>query len=263
MCKDYLRNHIRADKRIDKNIESHKEEGEIIEEYIGLDLSRVLEFIRRDKFTFILTRTNYYKKVLIDEVFVPNGIVYHEIRGKSIWNDRTIHLYNACFRLLNKMPLEGIEVEYLIKNIPFKLGLLKKGTKSNYKSLMNKEKYSISDMLEIGFNFNLFNLDSYDKLFNVLDITDSLKKTFLAKPTKLIEYPIRLKIGTIHSSKGKEAEDVILFKDVSRRVALEASKDKKSWEDEIRVFYVGQSRSKERLVILRGGFRFGEPDFIP
>lgn len=263
MCKEYLRNNIRHENRIDKDITSHKNGGEIVEDYIGLNLHRVLEFIRPDKFTFILTRTNYYKRVLIDEVLVPNGIIYHEIRGKSIWNDRTINIYNACFKILNRIQLEPIEVEYLIKNIPFKFGLLKKGLKSNFKSLMKKEKYSISDMLEIGFSFNLFTLDSYDRLYSVLDISDSLKKSFIAKPSKIIEYPIRIRIGTIHSSKGKEAEDVILFKDVSKRVAIEASKDKKSWEDEMRVFYVGQSRCKERLVILRGGFVFGEPDFIP
>lgn len=262
-CLSYIRKNVKKENRVDKNTLPMKKGGEIIEEEIDGNLERVLDFIREDKFTFILFRTNYYKKIFIEEVLIPKGKIYYEIRGRSIWNYRTINLFNATVKLINKQSLESEEVRYLIENIPFKLGLLKKGLKSKFKDMEKKEKYNISDLLELGFDLKLFSLLKFDKLFDIYKITDSLKKTFKEAPKKIIELPIRLKLGTIHSSKGKEADDVILFKDVSRFIAGEITKDNESWESEMRVFHVGQSRAKERLIILRGGFRFSERDLIP
>jgi len=262
-CSKYAQKHINPLRRVAKKVVPAKEGGEVIEEQIDGDLWKTLDFIRKDKFTFVLFRTNYYKKIFIQDVLVPNGIIYYEIRGQSIWNNKTINLFNASIRLVNKQPLSVEEVKYLIATIPFKLGLLKKGLKSQFKDLTKKEEYNLSDLLGMGFSMKLFNLLEYDKLFNIYKISDALKKTFKEAPKKIIELPIRLKVGTIHSSKGKEADDVILFKDISRFIAGEVTKDESSWESEIRVFHVGQSRAKERLIILRGGFTASDKDLIP
>ncbi len=262
-CLDYIRKNVKAKNRVDKNVLSIKNGGEVIEEEIDGDLDRVLDFIRKEKFTFVLFRTNYYKKIFIQEVLVPKGIIYYEIRGRSMWNHRTINLFNATIKLVNKNPLDVEEVKYLIENIPFKFGLLKKGLKSGFKDMQKKEEYNLSDLLELGFSLKIFNLLKYEKLFDIYKITDPLKKTFNEAPKEIIKLPIRLRIGTIHSSKGKEADDVILFKDISRFIANEITKDEESWESEMRVFHVGQSRAKERLIILRGGFSFSDKDLIP
>jgi len=263
-CLKYVRKNINPKNRIDKKVLAVNGGGEIIEEEIDGNLDRVLDFIREDKFTFILFRTNYYKKIFIGEVLIPNGIIYYEIRGKSIWNYRTINLFNATVKLVNKQSLNLEEVKYLIENIPFKLGLLRKGLKSEFKDMEKREEYNISNLLELGFSLELFNLLKYKKLFDIYKITEPLRRTFISAPKRIIELPIKLKLGTIHSSKGKEADDVILFKDVSRFIAEEITKDnKKNWEDEMRVFHVGQTRARERLIILRGGFKFSDKDLIP
>jgi len=65
---------------------------------------------------------------------------------------------------------------------------------------------------------------------------------------------IRLFIGTIHSSKGREADTVILLDDITARVkdALESSGT--AVEDERRIFYVGMTRARENLVIVHSFF---------
>jgi len=262
-CLKYIRKNVKKKNRVDKDVSPINVGGEVIEEEIDENLERVLDFVRKDKFTFILFRTNYYKKIFIQEVLVPRGIIYYEIRGKSMWNYRTINLFNATIKLVDKKPLDVEEVRYLIENIPFKLGLLKRGLKSEFKDMEKKENYNITNLLELGFSFQLFNLLKYDKLFDIYKIKEPLKKTFNEAPKEIIKLPIKLKLGTIHSSKGKEADDVILFKDVSNYVANEITKNEETWESEMRVFHVGQSRAKERLVILRGGFRFSNKDLIP
>ncbi len=262
-CSEYIKSYISKDKRVEKIVKAKKDGGEVIEEYISGDLERTLEFIREDKFTFILFRTNYQKREFIDRVLVPRGIIYHEIRGQSIWNARTINLFNACIKIIKRDSLSHTEVKYLVENIPFKHGYLKKGLKSKFKELKPLESYSVTDLLGIGFDMNLFNLNSHEKIYSILDLNEKVKQTFIERQKTIIEYPIRLKLGTMHSSKGKEADDVILFKDVSKRIVKSISSSKQDWEAEMRVFYVGMTRAKERLVILRGGFGYSDSQIIP
>jgi superfamily I DNA/RNA helicase len=64
---------------------------------------------------------------------------------------------------------------------------------------------------------------------------------------------IKTKIGTIHSVKGEEATIVILFNDITRKIA-DNLEDEKTLEDERKVWYVGMTRSKLILVIVDGYF---------
>lgn len=60
--------------------------------------------------------------------------------------------------------------------------------------------------------------------------------------------PPRIGIDTIHGSKGGEAENVVLKTDVSARTMAAAAKDP---DPERRVFYVGATRAKSNLYLLR------------
>lgn len=262
-CLTYINSHIDSKNRIIKEVISLKEGGEIVEEYIDNDLQRVREFIRIGKSTFILFRTNNYKRQFVSEVLIPNGILYWEIRGQSIWNNKTMNLYNAIIKLSNNKSLNAIELQYLIESISSSFKLLKRGLKTNFKDMDKKVSYNLEDLLTLGFDMKIFDYLKDMKILNVLKITDNLKAAFLNKPNEEIVFPLNLYVGTAHSSKGKECDDVILFKDITKRIAKEITKDKQSWEDEIRVFHTAQTRAKERLVILRGGFDYSESDLIP
>jgi DNA helicase-2/ATP-dependent DNA helicase PcrA len=58
----------------------------------------------------------------------------------------------------------------------------------------------------------------------------------------------RIKVSTIHGAKGGEAENVVVYSDVSLRTYLGMEK---SFEDECRVFYVAVTRSKNNLYIVQ------------
>ena len=57
----------------------------------------------------------------------------------------------------------------------------------------------------------------------------------------------RVRLSTIHSAKGGEADHVVLFKEVARRTAREAEVNP---DAERRVFYVAVTRAKEKLTIV-------------
>lgn len=63
----------------------------------------------------------------------------------------------------------------------------------------------------------------------------------------------KLRLSTIHASKGHEANRVILLTDMTQRVAETAEKHP---DDEIRVFYVGMTRAKQFLDIVEGNNGF-------
>lgn len=72
--------------------------------------------------------------------------------------------------------------------------------------------------------------------------------------------PERVRIGTIHSAKGKEAETVVLALDSTQRILENMLQDTKNREDKVindaerRVYYVGMSRASETLVLAQGIF---------
>lgn len=60
-----------------------------------------------------------------------------------------------------------------------------------------------------------------------------------------------VRLSTIHSSKGKEADRVVLSTELTPRIAEHMAK---SLDDEIRVFYVGMTRAKHSLDVVGDGF---------
>lgn len=70
--------------------------------------------------------------------------------------------------------------------------------------------------------------------------------------------PDNLRLGTIHSAKGKEAKTVILALDTTQTIAAQMHKqirgrpDKRISDAERRVYYVGMTRASEELVLCEG-----------
>ena len=63
-------------------------------------------------------------------------------------------------------------------------------------------------------------------------------------------------VGTIHSVKGGEADDVIIFPDISLAGKREIEDSLDGREAAIRQFYVGMTRARERLIICSPATRF-------
>lgn len=81
-----------------------------------------------------------------------------------------------------------------------------------------------------------------------------------------------IKIGTIHSSKGKEADTVILGTDTTRTIMNEIKidtqgTDKEVSDEERRVYFVGASRSERKLILvedmLDGGNHIDADSLLP
>jgi DNA helicase-2/ATP-dependent DNA helicase PcrA len=60
----------------------------------------------------------------------------------------------------------------------------------------------------------------------------------------------RVRLSTIHSAKGGEADHVVLMKEIAARTFGEMTKTQKKEDEERRVWYVGVTRAKQRLSLV-------------
>lgn len=88
-------------------------------------------------------------------------------------------------------------------------------------------------------------------------VDGSTDRTFFGKYAKFIGrygvdslYHPKLRIGTIHSSKGREADRVVLFQATSKRIEEACSLYKSCLEEERRVWYVGLTRAKKSIITI-------------
>jgi len=81
-------------------------------------------------------------------------------------------------------------------------------------------------------------------------VSDKEKQYLIAclrRGEKLTSSP-RIRISTIHASKGGEADNVVIITDIGQKSWLEMQKEP---DDEIRVFYVALTRVKKNLHIVQ------------
>ena len=62
--------------------------------------------------------------------------------------------------------------------------------------------------------------------------------------------PPRVKLSTIHSAKGGEADNVLLILDNTKTIRESAEKNEDKADEENRVWYVGVTRTKQNLYIM-------------
>ena len=87
----------------------------------------------------------------------------------------------------------------------------------------------------------------FEALTDIPREKSSYVRATLRRKEKITKEP-RIKLSTIHGSKGGEADNVMLLTDLSRKTDEEYWKNKDS---ERRVFYVGMTRARNTLTIVR------------
>jgi DNA helicase-2/ATP-dependent DNA helicase PcrA len=99
------------------------------------------------------------------------------------------------------------------------------------------------------FDFNFYKTEEWFDVFTV-DIEECLYIREMLRLQEKLSHEPRVKLSTIHSAKGGEADNVLLILDNTRtiREALEKSQDK--YDEEQRVWYVGVTRTKQNLYIM-------------
>ncbi len=268
------------EERQEKNLRPRTEGGsvEAVESPSMLDLVRNVRSTVEsgDETVMVLFRARYQLFQFMDE-FIGEGIPFRALTDQRMWTDRLADYVRAVEKSAAGEAITGLEARRLadmLADTAF-------GTNSRdglYDALDERqEEAGVEDIADLDIDPELIK-DHAPFMPGPAAAEDMLRKTsqFQKKSVKAYfagEYQDidrdRVRVGTIHSAKGREADHVFVATDLTEKVVeqMAASVDDGEsvpggeftkntdpvpllTDNERRVFYVGMSRARERLVLL-------------
>ncbi len=191
--------------------------------------------------TLILARNEYVLREQIEPLLRRTGIVY-ERRGHPSVKPSILEAILAWEKLRRGDEITGEQARKVYHQMT-----AGQGVKRGFKSL---PKLGDEDTINMGALLDSFGLMVEGPWFESLDRIpvgeQSYIRAALRHGEKLTERP-RVRISTIHGSKGGEADHVVVLTEMAKRTHSEMMK---SPDDERRVWYVAATRAKERLSIV-------------
>jgi len=267
------------EKRQEKDLEPRKEGG-TVEAYRNrsmLDLSREVQGTVEDtdETIMVLFRARYQMFQFIDE-FIDEGIPFSCLTDQRMWTDRLTQYVDGVEALDADEPLTGLQARRLADMLAD--SAFGTGERDDFFDFLDEreEQAETDDLTEVEVTpeevreYVPFVPDppaAADMLRKVTNFQERSVAAYFAGEYKGMECD-RVRLGTIHSAKGREADHVYVGTDLTEKVveqmsaAIEqANTDADSFtkhsnevptlaDNERRVFYVGMSRARERLVLL-------------
>ena len=235
---DYAKNFIiRNDKSYYdiSSVKSTNEEGSISHQCI-FDVSMIGEGS-----TYILTRIWRFLSGFRDEL-IDKGIPFETGKG-NIWNKKFISVNNALYDMYSSDDMNYSDVRNLIRSSPDLI--LEKGVKDRFKkNIRVTKRMRVEDVNEF-FNSSFSQWELFNKL-NLSYMQNIALENRLANLSLVDD--INIYLGTIHSVKGLEADNVILSNEITTTID-EKINDTDS-KEEARIFFVGMTRAKKNLILL-------------
>ncbi len=270
------------EKRQEKDLKPRKEGGRVegVHNPSMLDLARNVRYtVEQDEGTvMILFRARYQMFQFIDE-FLPLGMPFSTLTDQRMWTDRLTDYVHAVEKLVEDEPISGLEARRLADMLQ----------ESAFGSNERDDLYDLIDEYEESAETDdlaAFTIPA-DEIRNLAPFvpdgasaSDMVRKVTSFQRKSVAAYfegpyqgmdPGHVRLGTIHSAKGREADHVFVSTDLTEKVVeqMAASVSDEELEshgiegftsttspvpiltdNERRVFYVGMSRARERLVIL-------------
>jgi DNA helicase-2/ATP-dependent DNA helicase PcrA len=268
------------DKRQEKDLKPRKEGGmvEAVQNPSMLDLVRnVRHTVQRDEGSLmVLFRARYQMFQFIDE-FISEGIPFSVMTDQRMWTDRLTQYVRAVEKLDVDDPVDGLEARRLAEMLQ----------ESAFGTNARDDLYSLIDERKEEYDGELTAFTvAPDEIRDIVPFMpgpasagDMVRKITSFQRKSIDAYfggdyqnmdPNRVRIGTIHSAKGREADHVFVATDLTEKVVEQMAASVPDPTDvsgveeftkhtspvpvltdnERRVFYVGMSRARERLVLL-------------
>tara|TARA_R110002020_G_scaffold240326_1_gene453099 strand:+ start:4318 stop:5850 length:1533 start_codon:yes stop_codon:yes gene_type:complete len=229
----------RVKMRVNKEWSSREAQGEI-NYYPEAQLNKLEEGE-----WLILARNKYNLDKLEQELKLAGH--YYQRNGVTSVDARTIRAIQSWEKIRKGGSLTLQEVKSFYYHLS-----LDRSVERGHKTMQKADKEKLYDydtlITEHGLRTpkNLFWYDAFDSMPL---IKSTYIRAVLRRGQKINKDP-HIKLSTIHGAKGSEADNVMLLTDLSKKT------DEAYWlnkDEERRVFYVGMTRAKQSLNIIRSG----------
>ena len=243
--------------RIDVPYKPRDEEGFVRAEPIN---SLNLERLAGEGSVLLLARNRFLLREYVD-LLTLRGLPFEALRGTSPLKPSATIALTAGLRLARGEQVSVREASHFIDLIPSN-GYLVRGAKARFKELVKECPEASIGAGDMGV-YLLPRLQGLlargeGAFIQALRLSPREKGYFRRLLTRwgegALTEPPRVKVGTVHSAKGMEADFVVLRLDMANRTYQEWLD---SPEGERRVFYVGMTRARKGLILLEPcGSRF-------
>ena len=227
--------------RVKKEWEPTEEAGEVLHyssiEYVPFD---------KDGEYYVLARTKYVLQK-VEEYFKREGIIYNRFNKNKSISEKVCYAINCWNKLVRGEEISLGGAKNMYKYISSGPEHIEKGFKTWDKAL--------EDDIVVNYN-NLFENHGlrvpeellWHEALNLIneDVVMYIRKC--ERRGQDINAIPKIKILTIHGSKGGEADNVVLLSELSRKSYTSLLKN---GDDERRVFYTGITRTKKNLFLVR------------
>ena len=262
--------------RQEKNLKPRKKGGsvEAVESPSMLDLVRNVRGTiqeSEDETVMVLFRARYQLFEFVDE-FIDEGIPFKALTDQRMWTDRLQQYVDAVEALTAQEDIDGLQARRLMDMLQD--SAFGTNDRSDLREAIDEAQGENTDLTDLTFSPS-FIKDFVPFVPGPSAAGDMLRKVTRYQRKSVDAYfsgdyrgmdPDRVRVGTIHSAKGREADHVFVSTDLTEKVVEQMAAaaadegvefDSKTspvpvlTDNERRVFYVGMSRARERLVILQ------------
>ncbi|APE96109.1 DNA helicase II / ATP-dependent DNA helicase PcrA [Halodesulfurarchaeum formicicum] len=269
------------DERQEKDLNPRTEGGsvEAVESPSVLDLVRN---VRRtvetgeDETVMVLFRARYQLFDFVEE-FIDEGIPFRALTDQRLWTDRLTDYVRAIEALDRDEPVDGLQARRLVDML--QASAFGTGDRNDMRDELDEreEAADVEDIRKLEIEPDVVR-DYAPFVPAPAAAADMLRKVTRYQRQSIDAYfrgdyggadPNQVRVGTIHSAKGREADHVFVATDLTEKVVeqmaasvgddlpegLEFPKRGGTvpylTDNERRVFYVGMSRARNRLVLLQ------------
>ena len=269
------------EKRQDKDLKPRKQGG-LVE---GIVSPSMLDLVRNVRATvaeddgdvMCLFRARYQMFQFMDE-FIGEGIPFTSLTDQRMWTDRLQGYVAAVEHLDADEPIDGLQARRLGEML--KDGAFGTGARDEFFDALDElqDAEGVDDLTDLEVDPSFVEAHApfapapphaADMISRVSNFQERSVKAYFTGDYQGMD-PTRVRVGTIHSAKGREADHVFVATDLTEKVVeqMVASVDDPRavpgvteftklsdpvptmTDNERRVFYVGMSRARERLVLL-------------
>ena len=201
--------------------------------------------------TLVIARCKYtldsYKKALFER-----RLPYAMINDSD--DTQILRAYRAYWDLEHGEPVAGEDLAFAIKHTPARSldgPYLTRGAKASWsreETIKSWDMVKPADLPTIGMTDALIGAVRTGGWSELLTKGEKWRQAALQHGPELATRP-QIRLGTIHATKGMEADDVVLSTQIPGKVANGSASDPAIHDEECRIEYVGVTRARRRLIV--------------
>ena len=223
------------------------------------DVADLVSRVSPDESWLLIARTHYlaaaFSRALDDA-----GLPWCSTQGTGGWSApaRSAGLLALC-DLEDGAPVMPEAWWRVTQLLPSAVGgttLLRRGTKTRFDDPAERARLTAAEALimpetlaEYGGTESLVDLIASGRWVSLCEHAEPFRRAVRRWGAEIVQRPT-IRVGTIHSVKGSEADNVGLLGSTTGRIAHARSVDRESADEERRVAYVGVTRARRRLFLV-------------